>query len=239
MAMSASGQIAEMTTMIGGAQSRFAHRGHMKGRAAYRRTQRRGSVVNALRAFLESQAVPVRVTTSLVPTGCFSQNVVSIRVHSHSTGESTGTMIRLIAAVLIGSMTSVSAQQLQALMPSPGQSMCYSRFYDRAHLTNHPDQLITTMILEIKAKTPPRHREPNMLYRDFDFRIGLKMRGSNRLLVSGDNCDWSTDRTGVHCSIACDMGHFDRSIARQPGSLMLTLDRLTFEGGAVRTILPR
>ena len=69
MAMSASGQIAEMTTMIGGAQSRFAHRGHMKGRAAYRRTQRRGSVVNALRAFLESQAVPVRVTTSLVPTG--------------------------------------------------------------------------------------------------------------------------------------------------------------------------
>ena len=58
MAMSASGQIAEMTTMIGGAQSRFAHRGHMKGRAAYRRTQRRGSVVNALRAFLEFTGGP-------------------------------------------------------------------------------------------------------------------------------------------------------------------------------------
>ena len=139
-------------------------------------------------------------------------------------------MKQLIAAALVGSTTTVSAQQLQALMPSPGQSMCYSRIYDRAHLANHPDQLITTMILEIKAKIPPRHREPNTLYRDFDFRIGLKMRGNNRLIVSGDNCDWSADRMTVHCSIACDMGQFDLSTARQPGSLMLTLDRLAFEG---------
>ena len=70
MAMSASGQIAEMTTMIGGAQSRFAHRGHMKGRAAYRRTQRRGSVVNALRAFLGLERSYAGAVDGAIPFRC-------------------------------------------------------------------------------------------------------------------------------------------------------------------------
>ncbi len=94
-----------------------------------------------------------------------------------------------------------------------------------AHLASHPDQLVTEMALELAAAKPPLRREPNMTYRDFNFRLWVKVRGKDQLFWTGDNCDWSADRKTVRCPVACDMGVFHLTPARQSGSIMLTIDR--------------
>ena len=127
-------------------------------------------------------------------------------------------------------MTAVaSAQDLVALMPGAGQSVCYGRVYDRSHLASHPDQLVTSMVLELKATNAPPHREETSPYPDFDFLIGLTLRGNDRQLVTRAGCHWATDRKSVVCGVDCDMGRFEITSAKQSGSLLLTLDRLSFE----------
>jgi len=134
-------------------------------------------------------------------------------------------MKRVITAVLIGSATAVSAQELRVLMPTPGQRACYGRMYDRAHLADHPDQLVTFMALELKAPQTPMHREPNTTYRDFDFTLWVKVRGKDQVFWTGDNCDWSYDGKTVRCPVVCDGGEFHITPARQAGSITLTVDR--------------
>jgi len=110
-------------------------------------------------------------------------------------------------------------------MPSPGQSACYGRVYNRVHLADHPDQLVTFMALELKAPQRPLPREPNTTYRDFDFMLWIKVRGKDQVFWTGDNCDWSADRETVRCPVVCDGGEFHIAPARQAGSIMLKVDR--------------
>ncbi len=117
---------------------------------------------------------------------------------------------------------------LGALMPNAGQSACYGRVYDNNHLTNHPNQLVTSMVLALRDT--PFHREGSS-HRDFDFRLGVTVRGNNELITAGDKCRWSSGGNFIDCTVSCDAETIQLSPANRPGSVLLTFEAISADTG--------
>jgi hypothetical protein len=63
---------------------------------------------------------------------------------------------------------------------------CFARTYDRAHLANHPDQLVTSMMLALEPSGPVARGQlfaPPVIGIPFDFQIAMTKRGDHHLYV--------------------------------------------------------
>lgn len=93
---------------------------------------------------------------------------------------------------------------------------CFARTYDRAHLAQHPDQLITAVKLRIYV--PP---SPSLSgYHWFTARF--KLRGRSKTLHAEGVCHH--EASGLRCNVECDGGGVDLT-PRADGATM-RLDRI-------------
>lgn len=87
-------------------------------------------------------------------------------------------------------------------------NICLNRVYDAAHMVQHPQQKVTSMIVEI-ANVP----ETKDAAATISFSIGVRLRGSRALFTSGGNCSL-VNASGLdnglvdhlQCSVDCDGG---------------------------------
>ena len=114
-------------------------------------------------------------------------------------------MKRIILGLIVtGAMTQAIA--------APQATSCFVRNYDREHLSEHPNQLVTNVRLLIKEAKPRV---------DFDFLFEIKRRGSSKELLTEGSCQ---NGSMLHCTVECDGGGINVSV--RPGYAMMYLARI-------------
>ncbi|HEY6259368.1 MAG TPA: hypothetical protein VIY51_26615 [Xanthobacteraceae bacterium] len=96
------------------------------------------------------------------------------------------------------------------LLAGKPMHVCFSRVYDPAHLAQHPQQNVRTMLLMVKADV--LDKQPN-----YELRIGVTFRKSDKHFESAGSCgsihDADAGGKGIaHCGVDCDGGQIDVSI---------------------------
>lgn len=92
---------------------------------------------------------------------------------------------------------------------------CFVRDYGKAHLSSHPNQLVTHVKLSIRSAAR------GSTY-SHDFSLQVKMRGRNELLGTEGACQKRGPQ--FHCFVECDGGGIEA--APHPGYAMMYLDRI-------------
>lgn len=92
---------------------------------------------------------------------------------------------------------------------------CYTRFYDRTHLANHPDQLVTS----VKLRIYPSPDDPQKTW----FAIQMTRRGDIKALQSAGEC--RNDEKGMHCGVECDGGGVD-VVPRTASTILMSLQSI-------------
>jgi len=92
---------------------------------------------------------------------------------------------------------------LMAVLPAFAGETCLTRYYDAAHLGQHPDQLVTGVTLLLKTQSAADKDVPE---RVGSFKIALTQRGSNKLYVQEG--DLLKDGAGYTGQVECDGGGF-------------------------------
>jgi hypothetical protein len=95
---------------------------------------------------------------------------------------------------------------------SNGVRGCFARVYDKTHLAQHPDQIVTVIILKI-------YRGPSDSTSDW-FSIRIQKRGEVKALHNEGYCE--TDGVGAKCYIECDGGGF-RIVPHSDSSVLMRL----------------
>ena len=114
-------------------------------------------------------------------------------------------MKRIILGLIVtGAMT-------QAIGASQATG-CFVRHYDREHLAEHPNQLLTNVRLLIREAK---------LRAGFDFLLEVKRRGSSNGLLTEGSCE---NDSMLHCTVECDGGGINVSV--RPGYAMMYLARI-------------
>ena len=88
---------------------------------------------------------------------------------------------------------------LMALSPTQADNRllgCFFRTYDKAHLANHPDQLVTA----VKLKIYPAPDDATKTW----FNIQIQRRGDLKALQTAGEC--RNDGQGMNCGVECDGG---------------------------------
>lgn len=105
----------------------------------------------------------------------------------------------LTSALLIALAASAHAEPLLG---------CFARVYDRQHLAQHPDQLITAVKLKIY---------PSPLDRTLSFAVQMQRRGEDKPLHNSGSC--REEGSKMTCGIDCDGGGV--SVTRRSSSTIL------------------
>ena len=91
---------------------------------------------------------------------------------------------------------------------------CFARAYGKAHLAEHPDQLVTAVKLHIiKWKEDEAY---------FEFALKVKVRGRNETLHTGGLCRGGA--SGLSCSVDCDGGGIN--VVPRGDHAMMYLERI-------------
>lgn len=101
----------------------------------------------------------------------------------------------------------------------PVSNLCYVRHYDKAHLTAHPKQNVTDMLIYFAKKNGD---EKGSYYYSFDAQVSF--RDSKKSFAFGGDCNRNADKPGmsVSCGIDCDGGGVDAD-ARDDTSIKLDI----------------
>lgn len=99
------------------------------------------------------------------------------------------------------------------------QTQCYTRSYDKKHLSMHPEQLTKSMRIQLIEKHIGRW--------NYDFIIEFSVRGNNRKYTTGGLCEPVAGQPKIRCFGECDSGMFNISIKEDTRSILLTLDHIT------------
>lgn len=121
--------------------------------------------------------------------------------------------------------SSAVAQVLDRLLPRLDESACYGRSYDKAHLSRHPDQLVTSMILSLREW----RGDIGQSYEGYQATVGVAIRGQSKRHVTSSLCQRAIGSDILKCSIECDGGLFNLVSSSRRGSITLELDRLSFD----------
>jgi hypothetical protein len=110
-----------------------------------------------------------------------------------------------------------TAEKLFAGVPGKGKkSLCFTRFYDAAHLKSHPDQNVTAMLLLVTAKP---NAETNAA--DYEMSLGVRVRKKKTQYESSGYCS-----NGLHCGVECDGGSLETAIRDEKTILVSIPDRI-------------
>ena len=96
--------------------------------------------------------------------------------------------------------------------------VCFSRVYDAAHLAQHPQQNVRTMLLLVRGNV--EENEPS-----YELRVSVTFRRSGSHFDSAGSCGFIHDAdkggTGIaHCGVDCDGGQIDVSIKDEKSVLL-------------------
>ena len=116
------------------------------------------------------------------------------------------------------------AKRLLGREPGKGSTYaCFSRLYDPAHLTAHPQQNVREMIALVVYTKDPKEDQ-----KEYDLRLGVTFRKRTHMIQAQGDCRAlkpENDPKGpvtAHCSVACDGGSIDVAL-KDNGSLLVTL----------------
>jgi len=87
-----------------------------------------------------------------------------------------------VAWLASGLTASAESDPLTRLTPKPGDSVCFRRDYDAAHLRQHPAQLTTSVILSYRNENDTTH--PNL-------RIVMRQKNRPAPLYVVASCNWN------------------------------------------------
>jgi hypothetical protein len=118
----------------------------------------------------------------------------------------------MMKRILIALAAAVLAEPASAADDARG---CFVRDYDRAHLAQHRDQLVTNVRLLVKSAAPGSADR-------FDFVLWLKKRGRPEALHTLGSCRETA--SGFRCSVECDGGGID--VGNRGAYVMMHLDRI-------------
>jgi hypothetical protein len=93
---------------------------------------------------------------------------------------------------------------------------CFTRTYDRAHLAQHPDQVVTAVKLRI-------HRPPRGNADKYWFLAQFRLRGKDETLRTNGICN--DKASGLRCSVECDGGGVD--VVPRARDATMHLDRIS------------
>ena len=114
--------------------------------------------------------------------------------------------MRITTIAGLAFVAAVSPALCQVKVPA-----CYARVYSSDHLGKHPDQLVTSMTLEL---SPPKSDKPEWL-------MSVTTRGRSEAQYTGGGCRYDG---GLTCYVDCDGG--DISIRPvSPGTIYVELGR--------------
>lgn len=126
-------------------------------------------------------------------------------------------MRRLLPLLLLAT-PALAESPREALFPSDGA--CYLRFYDKAHLAQHPDQLVK----EIAVGPEPSSMKAGQLV----LRVAVSLRGNPEQFRGYAYCD-NTGGT-LSCGLEGDAGWFQMQPTAKGALLMVGRDGIGFEG---------
>jgi hypothetical protein len=92
---------------------------------------------------------------------------------------------------------------------------CFTRTYDRVHLAQHPDQVVTAVKLRI-------YRPPPGDASKYWFLAQFRLRGKDETLRTSGICNEKA--SGLHCFVECDGGGVD--VVPRGREAMMSLDRI-------------
>lgn len=117
----------------------------------------------------------------------------------------------------------VRNETVESLQPSPdAKAACFVRLYDRTHLAEHPDQLVTGVTLALDPGGPVAQASRTNKSRTkvpFDFKMAVTKRGDNNLYVQEGFVEESNGQyRGV---VECDGGGF--TLSRTGSGVLLSI----------------
>lgn len=134
-----------------------------------------------------------------------------------------------LGMIIVGALVSFGsiahAQGLDGLLPGFGEIACYGRSYDPAHLSRHPDQLVTSMVVSLQHWREPMGDGS----KGFQATVGVTVRGQSKRHVTSTLCRRYPGSQILKCTLECDMGVFDLVASSRQGSLTLELSRIVFD----------
>jgi hypothetical protein len=98
----------------------------------------------------------------------------------------------------------------------PDAPGCFTRTYDRAHLAQHPDQLVSAVKLRI-YRPPPGNPDK------YWFLAQFRLRGKDEILRTSGICNEKA--SGLRCLVECDGGGVD--VVPRARDAMMHLDRIS------------
>jgi len=98
----------------------------------------------------------------------------------------------------------------------PDAPGCFARTYDRAHLAQHPDQVVTAVMLRIYR--PPRGNADK-----YWFLAQFRLRGKDKPLRTSGICNETA--SGLRCLVECDGGGVD--VVPRARDATMHLDRIS------------
>ena len=105
--------------------------------------------------------------------------------------------------------------------PAFAENMCFTRHYDAAHLSKHPNQLVTSVTLALNNKGVQTTSNPSVTIA-FAFQIAMTKRGDDKLYVQEGYVE--KDGAGYKGVVECDGGGF--GLRKAPSGLLLSLERI-------------
>jgi hypothetical protein len=120
------------------------------------------------------------------------------------------------------SKTGLAAIVLLLAVPAtagPEALGCFTRTYDRAHLAQHPDQVVTAV--KLRVYRPPPGNEAK-----YWFLAQFRLRGKDETLRTSGICNDKT--SGLNCFVECDGGGVD--VVPRAREAMMYLDRIRVAG---------
>ena len=120
-----------------------------------------------------------------------------------------GKMNRIVLAGLL----LILALPAAAGPDAPG---CFTRTYDRAHLAQHPDQVVTAVTLRI-YRPPPANADK------YWFLAQFRLRGKDKPLRTSGICNETA--SGLRCLVECDGGGVD--VVPRTRDATMHLDRIS------------
>lgn len=117
----------------------------------------------------------------------------------------------------------------------PKAFACFTRHYDAAHLTQHPQQKVSVMKLLVTSE-----KSADDKYLNYSFRLGVNFRnragdfdssgdcGHIASVRSSEEADAVPIAAGIDfsCGVDCDGGGIDVSLADNDASALVRLDRI-------------
>jgi hypothetical protein len=117
---------------------------------------------------------------------------------------------------------------------------CFVRRYDASHLAQHPRQKVAAMKLLVTVDRLPEDEELH-----YGFRLGVKLRKQSEGLETSGDCghpaaEVAGESLHIHCSVDCDGGGIEASLADSDKSVLVKLDAIRlFPAGQTADADPR